>query len=242
MKQGRKDTIMTRIISTTFVVVALAVFKPFGLGLWTWQAYVHLAALWVIGIIACTITELIVKYIVRKPRSYDKGVGYIIRRNLYFQIINTPFVALGICLYRHFVISQFVEGNQFSLVNFLETLAIIAFCSFAIGLYWRFKFRSRYLTAELEETKALNEQIKNMAQSAPQEKPETLTLEGSTNEKVTVDISHLLYIEAVGNYVKICQLRNNEVHTDMLRATMKQVEDNLTRVASLSARVTWILG
>lgn len=227
MKQGRIDTIMTRIISTTFVVVALAVFKPFGLGLWTWQAYVHLAALWVIGIIACTITELIVKYIVRKPRSYDKGVGYIIRRNLYFQIINTPFVALGICLYRHFVISQFVEGNQFSLVNFLETLAIIAFCSFAIGLYWRFKFRSRYLTAELEETKALNEQIKNMAQSAPQEKPETLTLEGSTNEKVTVDISHLLYIEAVGNYVKICQLRNNEVHTDMLRATMKQVEDNL---------------
>jgi DNA-binding LytR/AlgR family response regulator len=227
MKQGRLDTIMTRIISTTFVVVALAVFKPFGLGAWTWQSYVHLAALWVIGIIACTITELIVKYIVHKPRSFDKGVSYIIRRNLYFQIINTPFVALGICLYRHYVISQYVEGNQFSLVNFLETLVIIAFCSFAIGLYWRFKYRSRYLVAELEETKALNEQIKNMAQPDKQEKPETLTLEGSTNDKVTLDILHLLYIEAVGNYVKICQLHDNEVRTDMLRATMKQVEDNL---------------
>ena len=227
MKQGRLDTILTRIISTTFVVVALAVFKPFGLGAWTWQSYVHLAALWVIGIIACTITELIVKYIVHKPRSFDKGVSYIIRRNLYFQIINTPFVALGICLYRHYVISQYVEGNQFSLVNFLETLVIIAFCSFAIGLYWRFKFRSRYLAAELEETKVLNEQIKNMAQPDKQEKPETLTLEGSTNDKVTLDISHLLYIEAVGNYVKICQLHDDEVRTDMLRATMKQVEDNL---------------
>ena len=227
MKQGRLDTIMTRIISTTFVVVALAVFKPFGLGAWTWQSYVHLAALWVIGIIACTITELIVKYIVHKPRSFDKGVSYIIRRNLYFQIINTPFVALGICLYRHYVISQYVEGNQFSLVNFLETLVIIAFCSFAIGLYWRFKYRSRYLAAELEETKVLNEQIKNMAQPDKQEKPETLTLEGSTNDKVTLDILHLLYIEAVGNYVKICQLHDNEVRTDMLRATMKQVEDNL---------------
>lgn len=227
MKQGRLDTILTRIISTTFVVVALAVFKPFGLGAWTWQSYVHLAALWVIGIIACTITELIVKYIVHKPRSFDKGVSYIIRRNLYFQIINTPFVALGICLYRHYVISQYVEGNQFSLVNFLETLVIIAFCSFAIGLYWRFKYRSRYLAAELEETKALNEQIKNMAQPDKQEKPETLTLEGSTNDKVTLDISHLLYIEAVGNYVKICQLHDDEVRTDMLRATMKQVEDNL---------------
>ena len=245
MKQGRTETIMTRIISTTFVIVALAVFKPFGLGVWKWEAYVHLTALWVIGFVTCMITEMIVKYIVRKPRSFDKGVSYIIRRNLYFQIINTPFVALNICLYRHNVLNQFVEGNQLSLVNFLETLAILAFCSFAIGLYWRFKFRSRYLAAELEETRLLNEQLKKLQESripvkketettkseetktAQQELPETLTLEGSTNEKVTLDTSHLLYIEAVGNYVKVCQLRNNEVHTDMLRATMKQVEDDL---------------
>lgn len=245
MRQGRTETIMTRIISTTFVIVALAVFKPFGLGVWKWQAYVHLIALWMIGFAICMITEMIIKYIVRKPRSYDKGVSYIIRRNLYFQIINTPFVALGICLYRHYVINRFVEGNQFSLINFFETLAIIAFCSFAIGLYWRFKFRSRYLAAELEETRQLNEQLKKLQENriaaekkietteteatepALQELLEKLTLEGSTNEKVMLDISNLLYIEAVGNYVKICQLRDNEVHTDMLRATMKQVEDNL---------------
>lgn len=245
MRQGRTETIMTRIISTTFVIVALAVFKPFGLGVWKWQAYVHLIALWMIGFTICMITEMIIKYIVRKPRSYDKGVSYIIRRNLYFQIINTPFVALGICLYRHYVINRFVEGNQFSLINFFETLAIIAFCSFAIGLYWRFKFRSRYLSAELEETRQLNEQLKKLQENriaaekkietteteatepALQELPEKLTLEGSTNEKVMLDISNLLYIEAVGNYVKICQLRDNEVHTDMLRATMKQVEDDL---------------
>lgn len=227
MKQGRTETIMTRIISTTFVIVALAVFKPFGLGVWKWQAYVHLAALWMLGIITCMITELIVKYIVHKPRLYDQGASYIIRRNLYFQIINTPFVALVICLYRHNVLNRFVDGNQFSLINYLETLAIIAFCSFAIGLYWRFKFRSRYLAAELEETRLLNEQVKKINSPTQQELPDTIILEGSTNEKVTLDISHLLYIEAVGNYVKVCQLRDNEVHTDMLRSTMKQVEDNL---------------
>ena len=245
MKQGRTETIMTRIISTTFVIVALAVFKPFGLGVWKWQAYVHLSVLWVLGFITCMITEVIVKYIVHKPRSYDKGASYIIRRNLYFQIINTPFVALVICLYRHNVLNRFVDGNQFSLINYIETLAIIAFCSFAIGLYWRFKFRSRYLAAELEETRLLNEQLKKLQESrivaekkaeaaesgkanlVQQELPDTLILEGSTNEKVTLDIPHLLYIEAVGNYVKVCQLRDNEVHTDMLRATMKQVEDDL---------------
>ena len=267
MKQGRIETITTRIISTTFVVVALAVFKPFGLDAWQWQAYVHLIALGVIGFLICMLTDIILKYIVKMPRSYKKGVEYIIRRNLWFQFINTPLVALGICLYRHFMLSDRVDGNQLSVVNFLETLVIIAFCSFAIGLYWRFKFRSRYLAMELEETRLLNEELKKIQQPTPRPTPNPspregssdtssadnsvpsnqsplpwggegggllsggegggLLLRGTTNESVTLQISHLLYIEAVGNYVKVSHLRNDQVHTDMLRATMKQMEETL---------------
>ena len=238
MKQGRIETITTRIISTTFMVVALAVFKPFGLDAWQWQAYVHLVAFWVIGFSICMLTDIILKYIVKMPRSFQKGVDYIIRRNLWFQFINTPLVALGICLYRHFVLSNRVEGNQFSVVNFLETLVIIAFCSFAIGLYWRFKYRSKYLAMELEETRLLNEELKKVQESKVDDSDDvqknatspvdaSLTLTGTTNESVTLQISHLLYIEAVGNYVKVSHLLNDEVHTDMLRATMKQMEETL---------------
>jgi hypothetical protein len=203
--------------------VALAVFKPFGLDAWQWQAYVHLVALGVIGFSICMITDIILKYVIKMPRSFKKGAEYIIRRNLWFQLINTPLVALGICLYRHFVLSNRIEGNQLSLVNFLETLAIIAFCSFAIGLYWRFKYRSKYLAMELEETRLLNEELKKMQE----ERVEELTLTGTTNESVTLQISHLLFIEAVGNYVKVSHLRDDQVHTDMLRATMKQMEETL---------------
>ena len=223
MKQGRIETITTRIISTTFMVVALAVFKPFGLDAWQWQAYVHLVALGVIGFSICMITDIILKYVIKMPRSFKKGAEYIIRRNLWFQFINTPLVALGICLYRHFVLSDRIEGNQLSLVNFLETLAIIAFCSFAIGLYWRFKYRSKYLAMELEETRLLNEELKKMQE----EHVEELTLTGTTNESVTLQISHLLFMEAVGNYVKVSHLRDDQVQTDMLRATMKQMEETL---------------
>ena len=205
------------------MVVALAVFKPFGLDAWQWQAYVHLVALGVIGFSICMITDIILKYVIKMPRSFKKGAEYIIRRNLWFQLINTPLVALGICLYRHFVLSDRIEGNQLSLVNFLETLAIIAFCSFAIGLYWRFKYRSKYLAMELEETRLLNEELKKMQE----ERVEELTLTGTTNESVTLQISHLLYIEAVGNYVKVSHLRDDQVQTDMLRATMKQMEETL---------------
>ena len=59
MKQGRMETIAMRIVSTTFVVVALAVFKSFGLDAWQWQAYVHLAVLWVIGFLTCMMTDII---------------------------------------------------------------------------------------------------------------------------------------------------------------------------------------
>lgn len=279
---------MTRVVSTTFVVLALAVFKPFGLGAWHWHAYIHLLVIWVMGVGICMLTDIILKYLVKMPRSYSRGVGYIIRRNLWFQFINTPLVALGICLYRHFVLSNQVESNLLSWGNYLETLIIIAFCSFAIGLYWRFKFRSRYLAAELEETRLLNEQLQllqanstnipqsnNVSTEVPvhndvdSEQAETterglksdskennrsvstplsprrgaggeavmgeavvsespLTLKGTTSDSITLQVSDLLYVEAVGNYVKVFHLRDGRVRTDMLRATSKQIEEDLS--------------
>ena len=241
MKQGRTETISVRIVSCAFIVLALAIFKPFGLEVWQWQAYIHLFCIFALGLLSCFLTEVILRYIVHMPRSYDRGVSYIISRNLRFQCINTPLVSLFICLYRHFAMSSLVEGNKLSLSNYLETLVIIAFLSFAVGLYWRFKFRSRYLAAELEETRQLNEQLKKLQTSntgVPRQTEDDtpasdidldsqITLEGNTNEHVILEISHLLYIEAVGNYVKVCQLQGNEAHTNMLRATMKQMEDAL---------------
>jgi len=233
MNKGHKETISIRFISTAFMVLAIAIFKPFGLEVWQWEAYVHLLAIFALGLSSCMLTEIILRYLIRMPRSYDRGVNYIISRNLRFQCINTPLVSLLICLYRHFAMSELVEGNKLSLSNYLETLAIIAFLSFAIGLYWRFKFRSRYLAAELEETRQLNEQLKKTQNAlvkgdAPQEASDTqVVLSGTTNESVSLDITNLLYIEAVGNYVKVCQLLDGNVKTDMLRATSKQMEENL---------------
>ena len=243
MKNGQNETLRTRIISVCFTILALAVFKPFGLDAWQWEAYAHLLMVGLLGVCVCMLTELILKWVVRMPRRSDNGVEYIIRRNLWFQLINTLLVTVMICLYRHFLLSDRVEGNRLSWSNFFETLVIIAFCSFAIGLYWRFKFRSRYLAAELEETRLLNEQLQQLQQDAVQrvdaapsvetiEKetlsrepvPGAIVLKGTTSDSVTIPLADFLYAEAVGNYVKVYQWSDNELRTDMIRATMKQVE------------------
>ena len=222
MNKSHKETISIRFISTAFIILAIAIFKPFGLDAERWQTFLHLLGLFVLGLFSCFITEVILQFIVRLPRSYERGINYIISRNLRFQLINTLLVALLICLYRHFVMSSLVESNRLSLSNYIETLAIIAFLSFAIGLYWRFKFRSKYLAMELEETKQMNEELKEMQKKSlqtmstdsptvdkdvnsevhdqdysavnevegPIEKPRPLelTLTGTTNESVTLQI------------------------------------------------------
>lgn len=245
MDKDHKETIRVRAISVGFAVLALGVFKPFGLGAWKWDAYVHLLLIWVLGFGVCFLTEVILRFVAKMPRSNEQGVDYIIRRNLWFQLINTPLVSLMICLYRHFILSDRVPNNQLSWSNFLETLAIMAFISFAIGLYWRFKFRSRYLAIELEETRQLNEQLKAMqkqtesrvqsleaAMNQPieaihQKSSGLVTLTGTTSENVTLIIADLLFVETIGNYVKVCYLRDGRVRTDMLRATSKQMEEDL---------------
>ena len=245
VNQGQKDIIRIRVISAAFTALALAVFKPFGLDAWQWLAYIHLTSIFVLGIMTCMLTDAVMKHILRMPVSIDdsrKDINDFIRRNLYFQVINTVLVALMICLYRHFMMSDLIPANHLSWNNFFETLVIIAFCSFAIGLYWRFKFRSRYLAAELEETRLLNKHLKELRQNEERHAEETqsaraetthataspfVVLTGTTNETITLQVADLLYLETDGNYVKVHHWCDNHVKTSLLRATSKQMEDEL---------------
>lgn len=251
MDERQKETLRVRLISVAFACLALAIFQPMGLGELGVMLYVHLLAILMLGVVMCYVTEALVKYILRMPATLDNGVNYIIRRNLRFQLINTPLEALLICTYFHFPMSAIDAPDPLSPMGFLKTLLLLAFCSFAIGLYWRYKFRSRYLALELEETKRLNEQLHTMQQQAelrakaaeaanlatPHEESTqpapltqatpTIVLTGTTSETVTLKVADLLYVEAVGNYTKVYQWRDDQVHCDMLRATSRQIEEDL---------------
>ena len=67
MNKSHKETISIRFISTAFMILAIAIFKPFGLEVGQWQSYLHLLSLFVLGLSSCFITEVILRFIVRMP-------------------------------------------------------------------------------------------------------------------------------------------------------------------------------
>jgi len=243
MNRKQKETLRVRIISVGITCLAFVVFKPMGLDALGLMLYLHFLAIWVLGVGVCYFTEGVVTHILGMPTSLDKGVEYVIRRNLWFQLINTPLEALFICAYLHFPMSSVGAANPLSWKGILQAILLLAFCSFIVGLYWRYKFRSRFLALELEETRELNSQLQLLQKETehrvkkyeeekatpvtPIEQPDVITLTGSTNEKVMLSVFHLLYIEAVGNYVKVVHWLDGQVRSDMLRATSKQMEDTL---------------
>ena len=243
MNRKQKETLRVRIISVGITCLAFVVFKPMGLDTLGLMLYLHFLAIWVLGVGVCYFTEGVVTHILGMPTSLDKGVEYVIRRNLWFQLINTPLEALFICAYLHFPMCSVGAADPLSWKGILQAILLLAFCSFIVGLYWRYKFRSRFLALELEETRELNSQLQLLQKEtehrvkkyeeekatpvAPIEQPDVITLTGSTNEKVMLSVFHLLYIEAVGNYVKVVHWLDGQVRSDMLRATSKQMEDTL---------------
>lgn len=232
MSNSWKETLTVRAVSVGFTCLAFAAFKPLGMDGLTTMLYVHLLVVWILGVGVCYLTEAIMRHIVGMPASLDHGVDYIIKRNLRFQLINSPLEAIMMCAYLHLPMTTAGLPDPLSVRGIGQTVLLIAFCSFAIGLYWRFKFRSRYLEAELREVKALNLALQFVPDapyslSGEAGASSTITLTGSTSDTVTLNVNDLLFVEAVGNYVKVCYCSAGKVRGDMLRATSKQIEEAL---------------
>lgn len=57
MDKGHKETIKVRVISICFTVLVLVIFKPFGLHIWQWEAYLHLLNIGLLGFLVCMSSE-----------------------------------------------------------------------------------------------------------------------------------------------------------------------------------------
>ena len=124
-------------------------------------------------------------------------------------------------------------SRQRQLIFFL--ILTLALMGIIFGLSVLAQKRKKLLAKQEEELKLLNEQLKSLqtvrketpVATAEQSAPARITLTGSTSDTLALDVSNLIYIEAVGNYVKVYQLLDEKIKTDMLRATSKLIEEQL---------------
>ena len=123
-------------------------------------------------------------------------------------------------------------SRQRQLIFFL--LLTLSLVGIIIVLFALVRHRKKLLVEKEKEMLQLNELLAKLQQTK-EEQPKTaekqlssaIVLTGNTSEIVNLEIAHLLYIEAVGNYVKVYRSCDGKVKIDMLRATLKQVEDDL---------------
>ena len=124
-------------------------------------------------------------------------------------------------------------SRQRQLIFFL--LLTLSLIGVIIVLFALVRHRKKLLVEKEKEMLQLNELLAKLQQTKEtrpqpaenQPSSSTIVLTGNTSENVSLEIANLLYMEAVGNYVKVYQLCDGKVKIDMLRVTLKQLEDDL---------------
>ena len=82
MTKEQQRTLIERTISSGFVILAFALFKPFGMGQLGGAIYLHLAILWVAGIGVCYLTEAVLSHLRLGFPSQDvHHLGRFVRDN-----------------------------------------------------------------------------------------------------------------------------------------------------------------
>lgn len=227
-----KEKFISAVIGTLF----FAVFQPFGishLGVLD-RALVTLGLL-VVAFAACLTCEYIIGYVLRMPFDRNREPSYIMKRGIVFQICNVIVLTVYLSLYfSHFMNNDLVD-NHLCFENVLGVFVASVGCCLFIGLYWRTVYWKRFYAKQLEEAQMLNgvlmERARQNGESAkcptnsvvPSVSDESIMLEGSTKECVSLHPADFLFAESEGNYVSVHYIADDEVKQTMLRTSMKNV-------------------
>lgn len=233
--------IKERLISALIGTLLLLVFQPFGLGQFGKTQWILMLGLAVCCLSSCLVSEYITRYVFRMSCSMEKGIKYLIRRNFYFQIVNTILMTTIISLYLDKFACNEIIDNHLSLTNTLIVFAMIVGASVVIGLYWRNVYWKRHYMHELADAQRLNGILEERSRIASsrfslQEEDtteETVLLEGTTKENLRLCFSDFLYAISEGNYVSVFYLHNNELQKSVLRTSIKNVALVLCKARSI---------
>lgn len=226
-----KIMIKERLISALIASLFMVIFRPFGLDHFGWMSWPLLTGTCIIITIACVGGEYFVRYVLGMPHTQARGMKYLIRRNVCFQLCNMVlFVSLMMLYLDRFVCNAQVD-NHLSWALFAKLLLVFLGVSLIISMYWKNVYWKRHYAKELEAAWHINGMLAERQRAAStavsEKKAETenpITLCGTTKEQVTFMPSAFLYAASEGNYVHVYHLTDGNVASNLIRTTIKEME------------------
>ncbi len=220
----------TAIICGTCLLI-LAIFEPFNYRLNSLGQFLLLLAF---GLLALTSSALFYFLLPAVFRKFYNPEQWTVGKNIIHYASFLAFTGILVVILDMIILPGLVIGTGTFNIFAKEKLNIFFIdmvSGITIGLVpvviITFLTKNRALRQNLQEALRLNQTL--AARSIPQnENKGILTLTGNTRETVEVLPQDIRYIEASGNYVEIHYAAEGKVQQKLLRATIKQIEEQVT--------------
>ena len=208
-----------------FISLFLYIFQPFGL----YYIESHLKPIvipgyGVVAFIVMTLNYYTFPYIFKKWFSED---NWTILKQFIWTAWMFFTIGIGIYLYNNIV---------FNLPFNLNVLLYFQLFSFAVGImpvvFLTIINHNRLLSKNLKSANELNIKLKP-AGKQPEKEQTVCLIADNDKDKLETELSDLLYIESVGNYLEVFYLKNEKFNSTLLRNTLKNAETQLAEYNSL---------
>lgn len=217
------------VVASLTVLFVLGIFQPFGIGQMIEANYLVLLGFVLVTVVCLCIIAYIFPLIFKRFYTGEWTVGKNMLNGLFIVLS----ISLGNTCYYYIVMHERVsfswENAFFSFLFYFVVTLLVSLVPITIITFLQ---HNQMLKQHLEEAQELNRKLAAKVVVDQQSyTSEPIILSGNTKESIKLHPEQLIYLEAYGNYVKVNYIEGDAVKQKLLRATIKQIEDELASIS-----------
>jgi hypothetical protein len=202
----------------------MLIFQPFGLSENPPASVILITAGYgCVSIIILTINYILVPILFRK---WFNEKSWNVLKQITWHTWTFFTIGLGNCIFSSFL------NSSWSIYRFF----VFQYYTFAVGLIPAIVItvmnQNLLLSRYLKSAKEFNDQLRNKSKHLAQESIVCITSENG-KDKLETGISDILYIESIGNYIKVVYVKDEKLSHTLLRSTLKRAESQVPDCTSL---------
>jgi hypothetical protein len=207
-----------------FVTFFMLIFQPFGLSENAGIRVIMITAGYgCISILILTLNYLLVPILLR---NWFHEESWNVLKQITWHIWTIFTIGLSNCIFSS------VLSSSWSLHRFLVFQYYTLVVSVIPIIVLTILNQNLILTRNLKSAKEFNNQLSRKSKHLSEERMVCLTSENG-KEKLEIGLSNIVYIESVGNYIKVFYVKGEKLSKTLLRSTLKRTELQVQECTSL---------